>query len=729
MDIFSRLAPFIQDYIYRNRWTELREVQVAACDVIFNTDKNLLLSTGTASGKTEAAFLPALTLLDENPSASVGILYISPLKALINDQFFRLEQLLEESGIPICKWHGDTSISAKNKLLRKPCGVLQITPESLQSLLVNRREVAIRLFSDLRFIIVDEVHYFMESPRGMQLLCILEQIQKLTDCIARRIGLSATLSDYSAAEFWLNSGTNHTCITPSVNAGTRRLNLVMKRFALQGDGSEEKEDSGRQAHYQYLYKQTLHKKAIIFAKARAEVESVIASLRRMAQENKTKDIYHVHHGSISSILREEAEKEMKLSADNIVTGATVTLELGMDIGALDRVLQVGAPFSASSFVQRIGRCGRRGQPAELLFTFEEEEIDNSTEPMHAINWDFIKTIAIIQLFLEEKWVEPIAPANFPYALLYHQTMSFLVSAGETSPAYLAQNMLSLAPFRQITKEDYQLLLRHLIEIEHIQKTERNGLIIGKNAEHIISHFDFYSVFETPAEYLVKNESESIGTVTTAYSAGSRFALAGLTWECTEINEKSKIIFVKPISGVSKISWTGPSPSDLHTRLLRKMREILMSDADYAYLSDACVLRLRQIREIVRMTSIASKLIVPLGRKKKGVFPWIGTRQLVALHFALAQKGISCSIQPEGRIPVYLAASYDGDASALEKLVLDICKGSDRTGEALDKYDFPFPEKIEIPRKFNRFIPQVLLTKQFAEDYLDVEGLKEICDLK
>lgn len=721
MDVFDRLAPYIQDYIYLNKWTELREVQVAACDVIFNTDNNLLLSTGTASGKTEAAFLPALTTLYEEPSDSVGILYISPLKALINDQFVRLNLLLAEGDVPVCKWHGDAPLSAKNKLLRNPQGVLQITPESLESLLINKREACIRLFSDLRFIIIDEVHYFMGSPRGIQLLCLLERIQRLTNRNPRRIGLSATLADYYSAENWLNSGATRQCATPVVNAGKRMLGLSMQRFVLQGDDTEETIDSGRAAHFNYLFQQTLHKKSIIFAKSRAEVEIIMANMRQIAETNKTKDVYRVHHGSISAALREEAEQDMKLSDQPIVTGATVTLELGIDIGSLDRVVQVGSPFSASSFTQRIGRCGRRGQPAELLFTFEEANVETNTDAMRSINWEFIKTIAIIQLFLDERWVEPIIPTSHPYALLYHQTLSFLVSAGEVSPAALAQNVLGLSVFKSISQDDYRLLLQHLLDIEHLQRTERGGLIIGRKAENLVAHYEFYSVFESPVEYLVKEENQSIGTVMESFPVGTRFALAGRTWECVNINEKSKIIFVKPVHGISKISWISPAESDLHTKLLRKMRDILISNESYTYLSDDCETRLIQIRNIVRQAGITINLTTSLSNKKCAIFPWLGTRQLSALFFALDQKGIKCSVHPGGFTPVYLEADFDGDSNLLKQYIYGICDAE------IEKYSFPLPEKAQIPYKYNGFIPQNLLTKQFVEDYIDTVGMKT--DLK
>ncbi|MBR1407265.1 MAG: DEAD/DEAH box helicase, partial [Clostridia bacterium] len=188
MNVFERYAPFIQDYIYRSGWQSLRAVQNAAGDAIFGTDKNVLLSASTASGKTEAAFFPILTLLDENPSQTVGVLYIAPLKALINDQFGRLNELCEEEGIPVTRWHGDAAQSKKRKLLKKPSGILQITPESLESLMINKHMEIPSLFGDLRFIVIDEIHSLLRADRGLQTFCLIERLCKLAGCNPRRVG-------------------------------------------------------------------------------------------------------------------------------------------------------------------------------------------------------------------------------------------------------------------------------------------------------------------------------------------------------------------------------------------------------------------------------------------------------------------------------------------------------------------------------------------------------------
>ena len=168
MNVFERYAHFIRNYIYESGWQMLRGVQNAAGDVIFNTEENLLLTASTASGKTEAAFFPILTLLEENPSKSVGVLYIAPLKALINDQFERLSHICEEADINVTRWHGDTTQTGKRKLLRKPSGILQITPESLESLMINKHMEIVSLFHDLRFIVIDEIHSLLRGDRGLQ---------------------------------------------------------------------------------------------------------------------------------------------------------------------------------------------------------------------------------------------------------------------------------------------------------------------------------------------------------------------------------------------------------------------------------------------------------------------------------------------------------------------------------------------------------------------------------
>ena len=715
-DAFNRLAPFIQDFIYANKWTELRGIQVAACEAIFDTDRNLLLSSGTASGKTEAAFLPVLTDLYNNPSKSVGVLYISPLKALINDQFKRLEQLILESNIPVCKWHGDASMAKKNALVKNPAGILQITPESLESLLTGKRGACLKLFSDLRYVIIDEVHHFMRNARGVQVLCQLERLQRLTGIVPRRIGLSATLGDIDVAKNWLSTGTGRDCAAPVTDEGKKSIKLFVERFVKAQDSDETHADTGDRAHYEYLFKMTLDKKTIIFTNSREETEFAMANLREIALKHKAPDVYRVHHGNVSAMLREQTEDEMKASEEKIVTGATITLELGIDIGSLDQVVHIGAPLNVSSFAQRLGRCGRRGQIPQLLFTFVEEIQATAADILGPVNWNFIRLIAIIELYTKEKWIEPLPTLQYPYSLLYHQTMSILKSNGELSPAKLAEEILSLESFRYISKEDFRVLLAHLIDIEHIQQTERGGLIIGRAGEQIVNHFHFFTVFTVPEYYLVKDENRSIGTVDKIYPVGLRFSLAGMTWETVEVNVKAKVIFVKRVPGIAVVDWNVDFEADLHTVLVRKMLGVLLGDETYSYLSGSCAERLNEIRYLTSNSGILKQMVTPLSEHKFAIFPWVGTRQLATLHYALLGRGIKNKWLWGASI--HLEVYFGGDAEELEGVIRDILRAD------LDLYSLPMPDDIQVANKYNEFIPMRLLRKQFVEDYLDFEGLRD-----
>ena len=230
MNVFDRYAPFIQDYIYRSGWQLLRGVQNAAGNAIFETESNVLLMAPTASGKTEAVFFPVLTLLEEDPPSSVGVLYIAPLKALINDQFGRLTELCEEEGIPVWRWHGDVPQTQKRKLLRKPSGILQITPESLESLLINKHMEIPSLFGDLRFIVIDEIHSLLRGDRGMQTFCLIERLCRLAGCSPRRIGLSATLGAPEAAGRFLAAGSGRETVIPRFDGGKEVWRLSMEHF-------------------------------------------------------------------------------------------------------------------------------------------------------------------------------------------------------------------------------------------------------------------------------------------------------------------------------------------------------------------------------------------------------------------------------------------------------------------------------------------------------------------
>jgi ATP-dependent Lhr-like helicase len=714
MSAFEKLAPFIQDYIYRNNWTELREVQVAACDVIFNSDANLLLSTPTASGKTEAAFLPVITEIYNHPSSSVGVLYIAPLKALINDQFIRIDELLEEAYIPVTKWHGDASQALKNKLLKAPKGVLQTTPESLEAMLMKRKQQAIKLFSDLRFIIIDEVHSFINEDRGVQLSSLLERLQRLIGIVPRRIGLSATMGDISATEKWLSNGTNRACITPNVGTARRKAMIMIDHFYVLPE-SIDKERQSTLPFFDSLYSLTRGKKSIVFSNSRADVERNIVNLKEIAERRNEPDVFMVHHGSISASSREYTESQMKFSDMPLVTGATVTLELGIDLGDLERIVQVGCPHSVASLSQRLGRSGRRSGVSEMCFVFEEEKKAEAVDFFKSINWMFIKCIALIELY-RENWLEPIEIDSLPYGVLYHQTMSFLYSHGEATPEYLAQSLLSETIFMNIKKEDYQSLLRYMLEKEQIEKTVSGGILVGMKGEQITNHYDFYSVFETEVEYSVREEAHEIGTLTRPTPPDTTFVLSGRTWSVIELDKEQKIIYVKSAKGKPPTVWDGDRDGLIYTKVLQKMKEILGLGVKLPYLSSNAAQRLSEVQQMISKTHILDNPIFEISPDTYGIALWIGTKSSNALDFALNKLLPSRQYVPHCW-PFLIIKNVT--RSEIEKAIETI-----RTQEILSD-NMSLSDEVIVKGKYNDFVPPGLLRKQYLHKFVDIIELKRI----
>lgn len=735
-NIFYRYAPFIQDYIYRCRWEELHPVQVAAAEVIFDTDENLLLSSGTASGKTEAAFLPVLTQLWENPSASVGVLYVSPLKALINDQFQRLEALLEEADIPVTKWHGDASQAAKKRLVRSPRGVMQTTPESLESLLMHNSANAYRLFSDLRFVIIDEVHYFMDNDRGLQLLCLLERLSRLIGFSPRRIGLSATLGDTTNAERWLCTGSPRGVIAPKVSEKGRTVRLQVRFFPIKEKIPNSDSKALLENYYNYLYESTHGRRCILFSNSKGEVEENIAHMKRISEKNRANDCYLVHHANISPALREFAEQRMRSGELPVCTGATVTLELGIDLGHLERIVQTGCPLTVSGLVQRLGRTGRRGGAAEMRFAFRWDMSLPPNDFYKEINWDFVMCTAMILLYTRERWVEPMYLPKLPYSLLYHQTMSILAASGSVQPRELARQVLTLGVFSHVTKDDYLALLRHMLENGQLERCEDGGLLIGEKGEAAVGNYEFLAVFSVPQEYTVRCDSEEIGTVQNPFPPKAQFALAGQAWEVTELDKKQQIIYVKRIEGISANMWTDVGNEYVHTKVMKKMLEVIRSDEEYAFLDEAAKKRLKDIRALCRnaaqgqagavlaggaplLGTQRERFILPLSETSFAVFPFIGTRGTMALMYALRGRGFRANVWLSRYIPVCIEVSTDRGIGALERALTELRENG------ADKYAFAIPENCEICGKYNDYIPRPLLTKQYIEDYLDTADLKNM----
>lgn len=737
--VFERFPEYIREYIYQHSWESLREIQVLAARSILDSQNNLLLTSSTASGKTEAAFFPILSVLEENLPDSIAVLYIAPLKSLINDQFGRIEELLDMSGIPVTHWHGDVAQSHKKKLLQNPRGILQITPESLESMLMNRSNDIIRLFSGLEFVIIDEIHTLTGSDRGNQIICQLCRLGHLIGHHPRRIGLSATVGDPALAAAWLSAGSGRDTDVPKLAAEKLKWRLGMEHFYIQNTSHLQSDDARRKAigetedssprinqvaqidsGYEYIYDCVKDKKSLVFSNSREETEFVTATLRQIAKNRGEKDIFLIHHGNLSASIREEAELKMKDDDVHAVTCATVTMELGIDIGKLERVVQISSPTTVSSLLQRLGRSGRRGQPPEMMLVFREEDPLPNTPLPQMIPWELIKAIAIIQLYIEERFIEPPRIKELPFSLAFHQTLSILASSGEMTPKALAEKLLSLPPFAGITKEDYKTLLISMLENDYLEMTDEKGLIVGLAGERLISSFKFYAVFKDSEDYTVRCESEEIGTITTPPPVGDRFALAGRVWEVEELDIQRKLIYVKPVEGKMEVSWPGDY-GEIHTKVLKRMRRVLQEDTVYPYLKPNAVHRLEVARHLARNTGMLEHSFVHLGGYSWCAFPWLGTRSFRTFRKFLAHNAARFRISSiEHEAGAYITFKMEnGNDYSLAKGLAEIVKR-----QGIDAMDLIAPSENPVFDKYDEYLPNLLLRKAYAADKLCTNEAEE-----
>ncbi|HBP05292.1 MAG TPA: ATP-dependent helicase [Lentisphaeria bacterium] len=734
MNIFNRYAPFIRDFIYQNNWESLRAIQVAAGDAVFNTDDNLLLSASTASGKTEAAFFPILTLFTEDMPKSVGAVYIGPLKALINDQFQRLNDLCREADIPVWHWHGDVAQSRKKRLLENPSGILQITPESLEALLLHKHAYIARLFGDLRFIVIDEVHSLMRGDRGGQTLCLIERLSKLAGVNPRRIGLSATIGDLESTGKFLSAGTGRKTAIPKIEAGGARWRLSMEHFYVLGaQAAEEREIQDAQPELDgktdtapvnadpamgYIFEHTRGKKCLVFLNSREECEAATTTLRQYCEIRHEPDRFLIHHGNLSTSYRETAEAIMKDEEQFLTTVTTATLELGIDIGRLERAFQVDAPFTVSSFLQRMGRTGRRDLPPEMWFVMQEEQPEARAMLPVTVPWTLIQGIALIQLYREERWVEPPKLDRLPFSLLYHQTMCTLASCGEMSAAALASRVLSLSYFHRITQEDYRLLLRHLVSTEQIQKTEEGGLIIGLAGERQTSSFKFYAVFKENEEYTVRNESQELGTIVMPPPVGEKIALAGHVWIVEEVDHKRHLVYCSQVRGKVP-AYFGQCPGDIHTRILERMREVLRENCSYPYLMKNAVARLDEARRTARHSGMTEEPLICLGGDMWCLFPWLGTYAFLALERFIKIKcgpALGLSALDSSR-PYFLIFRMKASKEEFFRLLGEMEK------QPLDPMELIYKGEVPLFEKYDEFLPQQLVRKGFAYGILGIDEMR------
>ena len=547
---FSRLHPRLQRAIVdRLGWSSLRPVQEESGHALLDGHNAVILAP-TAGGKTEASMFPALSLMLSHPTDRVGVLYIAPIKALLNNQAERLGRYTEMVGMRRTVWHGDVGPSQRKRFLREPTELLMTTPESLEVQLVSRKVDAADLFSDLRMVVIDEVHALAGSDRGAHLMSVLERLAALSVHDVQRVGLSATVGNPDAILSWLTGSSRRTGLVIDPPKPPSRRQLLVTWRPMLDDLARDAATIAR------------GKKSLVFCQSRAVTESIADSLRVAGTP------VFVHHSAVSKEEREDVEASFHKGREACIV-CTSTLELGIDVGDLDLVLQTEAPDSVGSFLQRMGRTGRRaGQAANTTF-------------LCTTGWTVLQALALIDL-ARQGWVEDVGVTDRCWPVLVHQLLAMSLER-EGIPADVAWAHLSCVPdFQGFTRAEFDSLVEHLLA-ERVFELVDGRLLLGPVAEKRFGRKNFmslYAVFSSPVAYTVHTaHGRPVGTLSQSFvdnlvEGVSSFLLGGRAWRALQLDHNLRAITAEPAPQGRMPRWGGMTPQFLSLELCQAIREVL-----------------------------------------------------------------------------------------------------------------------------------------------------------
>jgi ATP-dependent Lhr-like helicase len=525
MSSIKLLSDKMQERIADFGWYELTDIQEKTIPLVLNSNKNLIIESETASGKTEAVFLPILSIIenDSDYKDKVKVLYISPLKALINDQFKRIYKLSEEMNVRITKWHGDVNSNIKENFLNSPSGILQITPESIEAFMINRPEKIEEVFSGVEFIVIDEIHSFIGKDRGYHLQSLLFRLNKYFNKKPRVFGLSATIDGIDSIKKWICSDTENVELVSS-NLSSKKTYYNIMHY----DKLENSEDNINPLIIKDILKLTMNNKALIFCNSREKVESLTYNLNKELGYKK----FYAHHSYIDKSLREEIESLVK-EDDSVCIISTSTLELGIDIGSVDLVIQLDCTFSVSSLKQRIGRTGRRKNQDRIsqIYTEEPESL--------------LLSATTVELMKQGRVEKPtITFKNYDY--LFQQILSIIVEYNGIRVENLIPELNSNPVFSSIDNHSLIFLLKDMIKNNYISSLDSSSeLVLGYEGEKIVHNKKFYAMFESEEPYEIIYETKKIGLYDEYKNVNQIVVLSGRSWIVVSTAHENRKIYVEP----------------------------------------------------------------------------------------------------------------------------------------------------------------------------------------
>lgn len=648
---FDRLHPEVQRWIWEKKWQALRDIQDRAIPAILDGKGDVLISASTAAGKTEAAFLPILTAIKNEDAAVLSVLCVSPLKALINDQFQRLDLLCDRLEIPVVRWHGDAPQGAKQRTIKEPRGVAIITPESIEALFVRKPAAARKLFSSLRFVVIDELHAFLQGPRGLHLSSLLTRINELNESRPRRIGLSATIGDLSAAARWMNWRRPEDVFVLESSAEKRELQLQIRGYeepppassAAEMDLDEDKHSAIARIA-EHMFERLRGDNNLVFGGRRVDVEVIADRLRQLSEDAAVPNEFFAHHGSISKGLREDLEARLRKGDLPTTAVATSTLELGIDLGSVKSVAQYGAPRSISSLKQRLGRSGRReGSPSILRIYASERFIRKGDDPIDQLRLEIVRAVAAVRLLIRDQ-LEPPAVDSSTATVVLHQTLSVITERGGQRADKLYRAICGAGPLSSFSTQDYARLLRHMAhpDIRLIEQAPDGAVMLGELGEKIVDSRSFYAIFPTDQEWRLIYKGEVLGTLplSNIVGAGSLVLFAGRRWRVVSVDDPGKVLDVTPHKSARLPKFESAFSESVSDEFVAEMRAVLCGIDDPPYLDKEGLRLLGEARTAYREFQLDSVRFISVGRDTH-LFLWRGTAVTNAFAIALQAAGLEC----------------------------------------------------------------------------------------
>jgi len=641
----SRLNPVLVHHLVNTLgWADLRPLQAAAVEPLL-AGRDALLLAPTAGGKTEAAVFPLLTRAADEGWSRTSILYVCPLKALLNNLLPRLARYAEWVGRTAAVWHGDTPPGERHRIVADAPDIILTTPESIEAVLVSRTVDERRLFGSVRAVVVDEIHAFAGDDRGWHLLAVLDRVERIAAHPVMRVGLSATVGNPDDLLSWLSAGrsTDVSGVAPGVGVVVRA-----------DSGGPEPAVDIRVDHVGSVENAAqviaaLHRgeKRLVFVESKRRAEQLAAALREREVET------FVSHASLSAAERRRSEEAFADARDCVIV-ATSTLELGIDVGDLDRVIQIGAPARVSSFLQRLGRTGRRagGVRSCLFLCLDGNEV--------------LLALGLLLLW-RTGWVEPVTPTPSPRHLAVQQILAIALERRTVGLQTFQSDWTSspLAPW-------FGEVLPHVIEQGFLER-DGNLAFIGPTAEVRFGRRHFSGLtasFVAPPDYTVLDGRSEVGRVpvtalTAAVDGPRRLLLGGRAWEIGYIDWKRRRCFAQPAAGSGRaVDWAGGG-AELSFDVVRAMRDVVCGSLpDAVRLTARAEAELLEVRDRLGPVSDREATVIRRTPGNLTWWTWAGTAANRTLHASLT--GV---VDPHQRMdPLRLRLRTDLSASEVSSLL-------------------------------------------------------------